>query len=276
MNHVLKMKTKIILKKEITPGIFLMGLSAPRIANEAKPGQFIHIKCSLNNDPLLRRPISLHRIEKDKGNIFILFQIKGKGTMLLSHKEAGEYLDVLGPIGNGFTLLPKSKKVMVIGGGMGIAPLLTITEHCTSEAKKVKALIGASCNSMVLREKEFEKLGIEIRISTEDGSCQYKGFITDLFKEEIKKWFPDQVFACGPKEMLKIIAELTCKAGINCQVSLEERMACGIGACLGCVCKTKVNKPALLQENNGKENFKYKRVCIDGPVFDADEVIWDD
>jgi dihydroorotate dehydrogenase electron transfer subunit len=270
---ILKTKVKIFLKEEVGPNIYLMGLSAPSITQEAKPGQFIHIKCNSTNNPLLRRPISIHRIDKDKGEIFILFQVKGKGTKILSERKVEEYLDVIGPIGNGFQLFPQTQKVMIIGGGIGIAPLLAMTEESISKGKEVKALIGAVNKKMITREESLEKLGVKVKVATDDGSYQYKGFVTDLAEEVILGWLPDQIFSCGPKPMLQKIAQLAISKNINCQVSLEERMGCGIGACLGCVCKIKAR-----EKNNNQNQIKYiyKRVCVDGPIFEASEVVWDD
>ena len=276
MKPVLKTKVKILSSEEIAPNIYLMGLSASLIANEAKPGQFIHIKCSTGDNPLLRRPISIHKIEKDKGEIFILFQVKGKGTEILSERKIGEYLDVIGPIGNGFQLFSKSQKVMIIGGGIGIAPLLAIAEESVFKGKEVKVLIGAANKKMILGEKYFKKLGVETCIATEDGSYQYKGLVTDLTEKIISKWLPDQIFACGPKPKLRKIAQISINKNINSQVSLEERMGCGIGACLGCVCKIKIRETDNFKNNLNQTNYIYKRVCVDGPVFEAREVVWDD
>jgi len=273
---VLKTKVKIFLKEKVALNIYLMGLSASLIANEAKPGQFIHIKCNTNDNPLLRRPISIHKIDKDKGEIFILFQTKGKGTEILSERKTGECLDVIGPIGNGFHLFSKSQKIMIIGGGIGIAPLLTIAEESVLKGKEVKVLIGAANKKMILGEKYFKKLGVETCISTEDGSYQYKGLVTDLTEKIISKWLPDQIFACGPKPKLRKIAQISKNKNINCQVSLEERMGCGIGACLGCVCKIKIRETDNFKNNLNRTNYIYKRVCVDGPVFEAREVVWDD
>ncbi|MEA2022220.1 MAG: dihydroorotate dehydrogenase electron transfer subunit [Candidatus Caldatribacteriota bacterium] len=276
MRLILKTKVKIFLKEKVAPDIYLMGLSASLIANEAKPGQFIHIKCNTNDNPLLRRPISIHKIDKDKGEIFILFQVKGKGTKILSERETGEYLDVIGPIGNGFQLFSKSQKIMIIGGGMGIAPLLTIAEESVLKGKEVKVLIGAANQKMILGEKHFKKLGVETCIATEDGSCQYKGLVTDLIEKIFLEWQPDQIFACGPKPMSRKIAQITENRNIDCQVSLEEKMGCGIGACLGCVCKIKTKETDNFKGNQNQTNYIYKRVCVDGPVFEVREVVWDD
>ena len=272
MTIIYNLKTKILSREKVAPDIFLMKLSAPVIAKDALSGQFIHIKCSKNNFPLLRRPISLHRIDKKKGEIHILFQVKGEGTKLLSQREVGDDLDVMGPIGNGFSIDPGSKKILIVGGGIGIAPLLALAEKSYTEAREVRVLIGAAKKNMVISEKSIENLGVKVEAATDDGSYGHKGFVTELLEKTIKEgWLPDQIFACGPKLMLKKVSDMAARCNTPCQVSLEERMGCGIGACMTCVCKIRIKK----QQAN-KEDYQYKRVCIDGPIFEANEVIWDD
>lgn len=269
MNLILNNKVKILFKKEVAPDIYLIKLLAPFVAQQAIPGQFVHIKCNQDYYPLLRRPLSIHQIDKEKGEIFILFQVVGEGTKLLAQRAVGDDLDILGPIGNGFNIYPESKKIMIVGGGIGIAPLLVLAEKLVAEGKEVRVLIGTTTKELVLSESSFKELGTQVEVATEDGSYKYKGLVTDLLIEVILGWLPDQIFACGPKSMLRKIADITLNYNINCQVSLEERMGCGIGACLGCVCKIK-------QKRNNEEKYHYKRVCVDGPVFKANEVIWDE
>jgi len=269
---IYNIKVKILSTEEVAPNIFLMKLSAPIVAQDALPGQFIHIKCSKNNYPLLRRPISIHRIDKKKGEIHILFQVKGEGTKLLTQRTVGDYLDIMGPIGNGFTIYPESKKILIIGGGIGVAPLFALAEKLLTGAKEVRVLIGASKKEMVINEKSIKKLGVKVEVATDDGSYMYKGLVTDLLEKTIKEgWLADQIFSCGPKLMLRKVADIASKFNTHCQVSLEERMGCGIGACMTCVCKIKIK-----EQQTDKEDYQYKRVCIDGPIFEANEVIWDD
>jgi dihydroorotate dehydrogenase electron transfer subunit len=272
VSFIYNIKVKILSGKEIAPNIYLMKLKAPEIVQNALPGQFIHIKCSKDNYPLLRRPLSIHRIDKEKGEIFILFQIMGEGTKLLADRTIGDNLDIMGPIGNGFNIYPESKKIVIIGGGIGVAPLLALCEESTAQGREVQVLIGALKKELVLGEESFKILGAKVDVATDDGSYQYKGLVTDLLERIIKEgWLADQIFACGLKPMLRKINEIALKANIDCQVSLEERMACGIGACLGCVCKVKTKD---IKEDRVK--YEYKRVCVDGPVFKASEVVWDD
>ena len=272
MSAILNIKVKILSRKEVAPNIFLIKLSTPSVTQEALPGQFIHIKCSTDNYPLLRRPLSIHRIDKEKGEIYILFQVVGEGTKLLAQKEVGDNLDILGPIGNGFNIYPESKKIMIIGGGIGVAPLLALCEESTREGKEVRVLIGALKKELVIGEENFRKSGAKVDVATDDGSYKYKGLVTDLLEGSIREgWLADQIFACGPKLMLRKIVDISLDSHINCQVSLEERMACGIGACLGCVCKIKTK-----DKKEDKVKYEFKRVCIDGPIFEGSEVVWDD
>jgi len=272
VSAILNIKVKILSKKEVAPNIHLIRLDAPAIAQDTLPGQFIHIRCSQNYHPLLRRPISIYRIDKEKGEIYILFQVVGEGTKLLSQRAVGDNLDILGPIGNGFNIYPKSKKIMIVGGGIGVAPLLALCEESIRQEKEVRVLIGALKKELVIEEENFRNLGAKVDVATDDGSYQYKGLVTDLLERAVKGgWLADQIFACGPKPMLKKINEIALQANINCQVSLEERMACGIGACLGCVCKIKTK-----DKKEDKVKYEYKRVCVDGPIFEGSEVVWDD
>ena len=272
MIFILNIKAKILTKEEVAPDIFLIKLLAPSVTREALSGQFIHIKCIKDNYPLLRRPLSIHRIDKEKGEIFILFQVVGEGTKLLANRTIGDDLDIMGPIGNGFNIYPESKKIMIVGGGIGVAPLLALCEESIRQGKEVRVLIGALRKELVIGEEIFQILGAKVDVATDDGSYKYKGLVTDLLERIIKEgWLADQIFACGPKPMLRKINEIALKVNIDYQVSLEERMACGIGACLGCVCKIKTK-----DKKECKVKYEYKRVCVDGPVFKASEVVWDD
>jgi len=272
VNAILNIKVKILSRKEVAPNIYLMKLSTPSITQEALPGQFIHIKCNVDSYPLLRRPISIHRIDKEKGEIYILLQVVGEGTKLLAQRKVGDNLDILGLLGNGFNIYPESKKIMIIGGGIGVAPLLALCEESIRQGNEVRVLIGALKKELVIGEENFRKLGAKVDVATNDGSYKYKGLVTDLLERMIKEgWLADQIFACGPKPMLKKISEISLQANINYQVSLEERMACGIGACLGCICKIKTR-----DKKDDKVKYEYKRVCVDGPIFEGSEVVWDD
>ncbi|MGI6586663.1 MAG: dihydroorotate dehydrogenase electron transfer subunit [Lutisporaceae bacterium] len=246
---------KIIENRELCRDVYEMRLECPEIVQESKPGQFLHIKINKSADPLLRRPISISRIYRDTGCISIVYQCVGKGTEEMAALKQGEYIDVIGPLGNGFTLFQR-KKSAVIGGGIGIAPLLEIVAELTD----CDAYLGFRDNTFKL--DEFASACKKLHIATEDGSLGSRGYVTDIIKD-IKKY--EIVYACGPKAMLKRIKELCAEKNVKCFISIEERMGCGIGACLVCACKIKEG-----------DAWHYKKVCTDGPVFEASEVDFDD
>jgi len=268
-------KVKILGQKIISNNYFLCTLEAPSVAFQAVPGQFINVRISDAYEPLLRRPLSIHRVTSS--HIEIFYEVLGQGTKILSRKRQGEYLDIIGPLGNGFKLdKQEGSQAIIVSGGMGVAPLLFLAEEIvTSQKSKVTSkpivLIGAKTKSQIICESNFRKLGCDVKIATDDGSRGLKGYVSALL-ENILRTTPacrtgrddsrrTTVYACGPKPMLKAIAGISLKYNMLAQVSLEEHMACGIGACLGCVIRTKDG---------------YRRVCVDGPVFEANHIIWRD
>ena len=250
-------KAKIISNKRLKDNYWLLEFEASVIAKQASPGQFVNIKVSEFSEPLLRRPISIHRINGAK--VMLFYEVLGKGTQLLANRKQGELLDIIGPLGNGFNCHKGTKKdqAILIAGGMGVAPLVFLAQ----ELKIIKPLIliGAKTKKQILCSQEFKKLGCVVRFSTDDGSLGLKGRVTDLLKIALAQNMTSNIFACGPKPMLKAISQIACENNITSQLSLEEHMACGIGACLGCVVATKSG---------------YKRVCKDGPIFQGKELIW--
>lgn len=271
-------KVKISSHQEISPGYFHLVLNSPEISAQARPGQFIHLRMNCESDPLLRRPFSIYRIRYSRNGspgdkIEILYQVVGKGTAFLSRKLVGEYLDVLGPLGKGFSWKEQMRTAILVTGGIGIAPLLFLMETILQQWKALKEspsrlrnrkiilLTGARTSSEVLAVKEFQTLGVEVRITTEDGSYGEKGVVTQLLAEELfESHWPQftKIFACGPREMLAEVAKISFLHRIPCEVALEENMACGLGVCGGCVCE-------------GADG-RYLRVCQEGPVFPAEVV----
>ncbi|MFH1562380.1 MAG: dihydroorotate dehydrogenase electron transfer subunit [Nitrospirota bacterium] len=277
---------KILANKKIAPEYYKMAFESPEIGMLATPGQFVHIRVSNNSEPLLRRPFGIHSI-KDIGEAClvkfeILYRVVGKGTALLAEKKAGEELDVLGPLGNGFKINAAGKKTMVlIGGGAGIAPLFFLAQKAhhnkASLSNDIIVLIGGKTKDQILCEQEFKELGIEVKIATEDGSYGHKGLVTDLLNNEASLSLPQtsvSLFACGPLLMQKGIAKFSSEHNLSCQVSLESRMACGVGACLGCTIKVKQANWGS-EEETAPNQVCYKRVCKDGPVFEANEIDWE-
>ena len=256
-------KTKILSNRKVGNAYYKMALDAPYIARKARPGQFVQIKCSDSLEPLLRRPFSIHRVN---GNMEILYETVGRGTEILSRKKEGDSVDILGPLGNGFSLPEVSNlepRAIIIAGGIGAAPLVYLTEELTKKKIKTIVLIGAKTKNLILCEKDFKKAAHEVYVSTDDGTYGSHGFVSKLFHKILKiteSQFETVVYVCGPQGMLKCIAQICQERNFECQVSLEEKMACGIGVCLGCVVKT-------ISGN--------KLACKDGPVFNANELIWE-
>jgi dihydroorotate dehydrogenase electron transfer subunit len=251
-------KVKIISQKEVMPGIFLLQVEAPEIAGTSGPGQFVMLVCDSGSERLLRRPISINGVEGSR--LSLLYAIIGEGTKWLSQRKAGEMLDVLGPMGNGFTIYPESHDLLLVAGGLGIAPLGFLAASAAAQGKSVKLLTGAKTASLVIPEN-FLPGGITRLIATEDGSIGVKGMVTGLLSDHTES--VDQIFICGPLPMYRAINinYLACLKGKPVQVSLEVRMACGLGFCYACTVKTRQG---------------LKQVCKDGPVFDLEEVIWDE
>jgi len=244
----------IVSAKKLNETTFDFVIKAPDIASKASFGQFVDVKA---DGFFLRRPISLGGITND--TIRIIFEIKGEGTKKLSELKEGDMIDVMGPLGHGFTV-SEQKKVILIGGGIGTPPMLPLAEHFKENAT---VILGFRGKEQVILKEDFVSTGAKVIICTNDGSVGEKGFVTDVLKTLINE-NPDMIYSCGPNVMLKAVADMANDNGINCEVSLEERMACGVGACLGCACKTK--------SHDGTSSHAH--VCKNGPVFDSKEVIF--
>ncbi len=255
------MKARITSHLNVTGPYYRLQIYSPQICKKARPGQFVMLKTGETLDPLLRRPFSIHKINKDK-TIDVLYKVVGKGTRLLSDFKKDMDIDVIGPLGNGFKINKKIKSHILVAGGIGIAPLLFLAKELLKDKKnRIALFIGAQHKKDILCLQDFKRLKAEVKISTEDGSIGKQGLISELFEMFLSAYKEQkaEVYACGPKGMLREISRLASIKGIPCQVSLEERMACGLGACLGCAIET-------------TDGYKY--VCNDGPVFDAGEIAW--
>lgn len=255
-------KCKIVGKEKLIEGIYKYSIKSKEISEIAKPGNFLEVKVSDSLETFLRRPISIYNIDKENEVIEFIFQVKGKGTEILSERKIGEDLDILGPLGNGTFSIKNYKKVAIIGGGIGIYPLYELAKNLKDNSE-VNTYLGFRNKELVTLEDEFNNVSSKMIVTTDDGSYKEKGFAIDFLKEDCKLEKPDIIFACGPLPMLKAIQAFALENEITAELSLEERMGCGIGACVGCAVLTK-NK-------NGEEKYKY--VCQHGPVFNAKEVI---
>ena len=269
---------------EVMPGIYLMWIESPNIASSAQPGQFITVRCG---DFTLRRPFSVHQVGNNnviaspdaigtkQSQVALLFKVAGKGTLWLSQRQKGDRIDILGPLGKGFSIPPtksrQSKHLLLVAGGIGIAPLILLAQHASSQ-HQITLIHGASTAAQLYpfssASKKRSKLsslpnGVQYVPVTEDGSMGQKGMATDILPDFLE--WADQVYACGPLDMYKAMAEMSWPAKQSnlklkkCQVSLEVRMGCGFGACYSCTINTKKG---------------LKQVCRDGPVFELDNIIW--
>jgi dihydroorotate dehydrogenase electron transfer subunit len=259
---VKQVKATVISNIEAMPETRLVWLEAPGIAETARPGQFVMAGCG--GDTLLPRPFSVHRV--DGSQLALLFSIVGKGTARLAELKKGEDLDIFGPLGNGYHIYPESKNLLLVAGGMGIAPLYFLAETAAGAGKKVTVISGArTCDCLLpvsLPQKLFNggmlPANVNVVCATEDGSEGFRGLATQLIPHYLKNI--DQVFACGPQAMYKSMANMPELKNIPVQVSLEIMMGCGVGVCYGCTIKTRSG---------------LKQVCKDGPVFEIGEVAWE-
>lgn len=241
----------IINKQNIAKNSYMYTIYCPEIAKIAQSGQFVHIKVEGFS---LRRPISICKILDE--SIVIVFEARGDGTQKLSELKKGDMIDMIAPLGKGFTLLDKDKKAVVVGGGIGVPPMVQVASHYDDAT----AILGFRNSSAVILEDEFKNP----IVTTDDGTYGTKGFTTDVLKDYLSNNKIDIIYGCGPEVMLSKIADMAKENGIYCELSLEQRMACGVGACLVCACKT---------VKNGEEY--YAHVCKDGPVFKSEDIIFE-
>lgn len=260
--------SKVLVEKienieQVAKSIYKMTVKSDYVSANARPGQFVNVKCSEGINALLRRPISICKVDKDNRTFDIVFQIKGIGTEYLSQKRIGSEVDLIAPLGNPFTISEEYKNIAVVGGGIGIFPLLYLLRELKTATKY--AYMGFRNKDYAVLLDEFEANCNKLNICTDDGSMGYKGLVTKPLEDDIQNMKFDLIYTCGPMPMIKKVVEIAHRNNIKCQVSMEQRMGCGIGACLVCACKTKKD-----------DGFQYSHVCKDGPVFWSDEVIFDD
>lgn len=243
---------KILNKTQLCTDTFDFVVEFPE---QPKPGQFIHILCG--DGVLLRRPVSI--CDYSDNRLRFTFAVRGEGTKRLAKYDAGDSLDILGPLGRGFSVDKKGDKTpLVIGGGIGIFPLYFLARQLGG---KTEAILGFQNKSCVIMNEDFDSVCARTYLSTDDGSYGFHGLVTDVFRKRLEKGDISSVYSCGPMPMLKAIAGIAKQNGIFCELSLEQRMGCGIGACAVCVCKTKMG---------------FSKVCQLGPVFNAKEVDFDE
>ena len=263
MGEQYRERAVVVSQEEIAAQVYSLVLKTEKIAAAASCGQFVSLYCK-DKSRLLPRPISICRADAAEGTIRLVYRIAGAGTKEFSQLAAGDDIDVLGPLGNGFPVeRAAGKKVLAVAGGIGIPPMLELAARLREEGRctQLGAVLGYRDNETFLKE-DLEAYA-DVRIATEDGSVGTKGNVIDAIRENALS--PEVIYACGPTPMLRALAGYAKDNGIECWLSLEERMACGIGACLACVCRT--------AQTDEHSKVKNKRICAEGPVFLSTEVI---
>ncbi len=257
---------KILENTEIIKDIYKIKIEYPKDLDKIKPGQFFNIKCGEGDFPLLRRPISVGICENDTLTFYV--RKVGEGTELLCKKEKDTDLDILGPLGNGFDLDIDSGNVLIVGGGIGVAPLLELVKELSKkEDLSIKVMLGFRDEPYLIEDfKRFTESVVVASESNSNNSIDHRGYITDLVKDEVKSKEYKNIFTCGPEPMLRIVKEIAQESNIPSRLLMEERMACGIGACLVCNCKVK----------RGENDWTHVRACKEGPVFNGEEVMFDE
>jgi dihydroorotate dehydrogenase electron transfer subunit len=253
------MRATIRENRELTPGYFRLTLSDVSPVTAGKPGQFVMVRGDWKTDPLLPRPLSIYRFNKETDEIEIVFRVVGKGTKRLSETAPGRQVNLVGPLGRPFPTADRKKRMILVGGGIGVAPLMALAEAARGD-DTLLIVGGKTKDDVLFVDRDVRRIPIDTVCATEDGSTGERGTAVSALSSRVTG--DDVVYACGPVGMLKEVARLSGEVGFTAWVSLEERMACGIGACLGCAVKG--------------TSGHYLHVCKDGPVFDAKDIAWDD
>lgn len=249
---------RVLANTRVAKGVGLLVLEAPRAAEHVRPGQFVHLRIARGRDFILRRPFSVHRADGEA--IEILYQVLGKGTRAMSELDRDAACDLVGPLGNGWQVPERLEHALLVAGGLGAAPLGMLAEELAAAGVAVTVAMGAPTRERLVARELFERVARKVEIATDDGTAGAAGFVTLPVERLLATECFDTAFVCGPEVMQRTVAAQARSAGVPCQVSLERLMACGIGACLSCVVSTRGG---------------LKRACVDGPVFDADDVLWD-
>ena len=256
-------KVQVLWNKKLSVSYYRIGLNCSRNFFSARPGQFVMLRLTDRTSPLLSRPFSVHRIIKGEKGIEILYRVVGEFTGRLSEVKDGEWVDITGPLGNGFSLPENIGRIFIVAGGIGVAPMLFLSTHILENkmagSSDIKVFLGARSKEDLLCRDDFLNLGLDVMITTDDGSEGETCLITIPVEVALKEKRPEVICACGPSGMLKCLAGIAETYEVPCQISTESVMACGIGACLGCAIE-------------GKDEGGYLHVCMDGPVFDSREI----
>ncbi len=255
------MDCTVLANENLANGFYSITLQPEAPLGDIAPGQFVMVKCGNSTDPLLRRPMSVAGFEADGSRFDILIQVVGRGTALLSQLVQDDHIDVVGPFGNGFEAPDNDEAVWIVAGGVGVAPFVGLLNFNHDTAKRYSIFLGARSDQLLLRKNFFANSGAQLFTATEDGSHGFNGLVTQLLEKQLAETDtrPSLIMTCGPSPMMREVKRIAQAAGIECHASLENRMACGFGACLGCVTKVEGQK-------------RYTTVCRKGPVINAAEV----
>jgi len=266
-------KTIILSNQEVSPGYYRMRILAPGFGEKASSGQFLMFRVQRSLPPLLRRPFGIFRVGflppdcegmPDKEYVEILYKVVGQGTSIMAELHEGDHVELLGPLGKGFEEDSSRQEKILVGGGIGLVPLFMLASELVGKYN-VRLLMGGRTRDDILAVTEFERLGVETYVSTDDGSLGEEGLVTKVLERKLQKYPDAEVFACGPMPMLKAVNAICAAHRVALQVSLEEFMACGVGACLGCVVKG---------AGHTDENPSYLCTCKVGPVFKSERLDW--
>jgi dihydroorotate dehydrogenase electron transfer subunit len=264
---------EILFNKPMSDELYHLGLLCPDIAAKVQPGQFLMVRIQNRLDPLLRRPFAVHRLHANHppGSFEMLYKVVGRGTQLLTSMQEGDSVNLLGPLGRGFRLPEEKGSVLMIAGGIGIAPLPYLAETLILSGYKGPFVLwfGGKTSADLICVQHFKDLGFGVQLVTEDGSQGRKGLVTGHLESWLTQQdeLPKVVYSCGPYPMQRSVAEMAARLGISSQLSMEALMACGVGACLSCSLRCRPPE--------GVEGPHYANVCQDGPVFDGEEIVWD-
>lgn len=287
MKPIVQLDAKVVGQAQVAEESFILSLEAPPIAKQIQPGQFIQVRCRSQENakegaynPLLPRPFSIYRV-RHRQILDILYEVVGRGTAFLSEAKKGERLNIFGPLGNTFSYPSKRTLSFLVGGGVGLAPFYDLAEALMDPKRggqkkgDVVVLLGARNRRKIFCEKDFKELGIRFDIATDDGSCGFKGLVTELLEKHLRKSNDERrttrIYACGPKPMLRALSQISEAFKVPCEVSIDAHMPCGYGICFGCAVKTSVQRTAY----SVRDGVVYKLACTDGPVFDAKELVWE-
>ena len=253
-------KAIVLRNDNVGPRLYIMELESPQVAPLVLPGQFVHMKLNGFGEHILRRPFSILDTDPKAGRMTILYQGVGEGTQFMTSAAPGYEFDVLGSIGRGWDVPEAGKRVLIVGGGVGAAPLFMLSKQAKAAGATVDVVIGAATKDALVTYDLYKRVhGDALHCATDDGTFGCAGFCTGPVEELLAKDAYDMVYVCGPEPLMRIIAQTAARAGVACQVSMEKRMACGVGACLSCIVETVDGR---------------KRACVDGPIFEAEKVVW--